>query len=494
MMSIKAKFLAIILLISLIVPVLVGFMVVRYRETSRQLRILGASTADLYALRQTRSAITAQVAHSLDYFLSGHEKEMERYRKLARDAEVAFQEWEYAIERSASLHQDKSRELQRATLMRNKHNQIKETIAKAFDLMEAGERGVAYTSLETDVEDWMNYVLVEEIDWAVSEEIREVHAAYDEVLIRLGSIPWGGQKGAEVIKTARYFLSNMFMADKLSVNIQKQHKEVIDYLIAGEARELEEFKEHGLVARVALRDWTNAIRTEEEHKEKLRNLLITTTRLEQGYNRFSEMAATTFSLKEAGKAEEISRFISDTLEPFLHEVLLLQISEVIARAEKEIDIAHQRLLKVTLRTGVTGIVIQLMVSLIIIFLVIHMIRGVIIPLEKLRMGTEQLRRGALDYRIGLRTKDEMGQLALSFDRMAEDLQNTRADITIAKEYTDNILRSMSDMLVVVSADGLIRTVNDELSPYVRIDVASGNKGKWGEREGQGSESATIGGV
>jgi hypothetical protein len=32
------------------------------------------------------------------------------------------------------------------------------------------------------------------------------------------------------------------------------------------------------------------------------------------------------------------------------------------------------------------------------------------------------------------------------------------------------------------------------TPYVRIDVASGNKGKWGEREGQGSESATIGGV
>jgi len=43
------------------------------------------------------------------------------------------------------------------------------------------------------------------------------------------------------------------------------------------------------------------------------------------------------------------------------------------------------------------------------------------PIHKLHIGTEIVGRGNLDYRVGMNTKDEIGQLSRAFDKMSEDL-------------------------------------------------------------------------
>ena len=52
-------------------------------------------------------------------------------------------------------------------------------------------------------------------------------------------------------------------------------------------------------------------------------------------------------------------------------------------------------------------------------------------------------------------RDEIGQLADSFNRMTEDLKKT----TVSKEYVDSIIKSMIDTLLVVDPEGRIRTIN-----------------------------------
>jgi signal transduction histidine kinase len=46
------------------------------------------------------------------------------------------------------------------------------------------------------------------------------------------------------------------------------------------------------------------------------------------------------------------------------------------------------------------------------------------PIQNLVLGTEEMGKGNLDYRIGLKSQDEIGQLGKSFDRMAENLKKT----------------------------------------------------------------------
>ena len=50
------------------------------------------------------------------------------------------------------------------------------------------------------------------------------------------------------------------------------------------------------------------------------------------------------------------------------------------------------------------------------------------PIHKLHKGTEVIASGNLDYKIGIDTKDEIGQLSRAFDKMTENLKKTTASV------------------------------------------------------------------
>jgi len=54
--------------------------------------------------------------------------------------------------------------------------------------------------------------------------------------------------------------------------------------------------------------------------------------------------------------------------------------------------------------------------------------SVIIPIKKLTEGAEEIGRGNLDHRIDIKTKDEIGHLAIAFNKMAEDLKESRTEL------------------------------------------------------------------
>jgi PAS domain S-box-containing protein len=86
------------------------------------------------------------------------------------------------------------------------------------------------------------------------------------------------------------------------------------------------------------------------------------------------------------------------------------------------------------------------------------------PINDLIIGTEIIGKGDLTHRVKIKSRDELGQLANSFNKMTDDLQKT----TVSKDYVDNIIRNMVDSLIVVNLDGKIKTINratEELLGY-----------------------------
>ncbi len=81
------------------------------------------------------------------------------------------------------------------------------------------------------------------------------------------------------------------------------------------------------------------------------------------------------------------------------------------------------------------------------------------PIKQLVDGTNRLADGDLTHRVNIYSKDEIGQLAASFNIMAERLKQSRQELLAAKAYTDNIIRSMSNSLLVINKDQTIRTAN-----------------------------------
>lgn len=77
------------------------------------------------------------------------------------------------------------------------------------------------------------------------------------------------------------------------------------------------------------------------------------------------------------------------------------------------------------------------------------------PVEILTETVEEVSHGNLAIKAEITTKDEVGELADSFNRMTEALQKT----TVSRNYVDNILNTMPGSLIVINPDAFIVSVN-----------------------------------
>jgi PAS domain S-box-containing protein len=81
------------------------------------------------------------------------------------------------------------------------------------------------------------------------------------------------------------------------------------------------------------------------------------------------------------------------------------------------------------------------------------------PISILDVTTQMVAQGNLTARADIRTGDELERLGGSFNMMTETLRLSQGKIIAAQEYTDNIILSMNDSLVVTGTDGAMERVN-----------------------------------
>ncbi len=81
------------------------------------------------------------------------------------------------------------------------------------------------------------------------------------------------------------------------------------------------------------------------------------------------------------------------------------------------------------------------------------------PIFMLSETTQLLGEGNLSVRADVTSGDEIQTLAESFNHMATTLQEALGQLLTAKEYTENIIKSTGDILIVTDTDMNIQTVN-----------------------------------
>ncbi len=101
-------------------------------------------------------------------------------------------------------------------------------------------------------------------------------------------------------------------------------------------------------------------------------------------------------------------------------------------------------------------------------LLVVFIRRQVGDIHFLTRSTERMTAGQYDDSISLPRRDELGNLAASFDGLRQRLQNT----TISRDYLDKILSSMSEALFIVSPQGIITRVNAAASRLLDLPEAT----------------------
>lgn len=77
------------------------------------------------------------------------------------------------------------------------------------------------------------------------------------------------------------------------------------------------------------------------------------------------------------------------------------------------------------------------------------------PIALLTRGVQGFSTGDLKEPIIITSHDEIGQLAVAFNDMTEKLRST----TVSREYMEKLIDSMNDVLIVISPEGVVQSVN-----------------------------------
>ncbi|MBK6631261.1 MAG: PAS domain S-box protein [Betaproteobacteria bacterium] len=112
---------------------------------------------------------------------------------------------------------------------------------------------------------------------------------------------------------------------------------------------------------------------------------------------------------------------------------------------------------------------------------------VVLPLRRLVLASRSFAKGQYEERVGFRSRDEIGEVALAFDQMADTIQRDMERIerdVVQLEVTGQSLRKMSQaiesspaMVLITDADGVIEYINPkftETTGYAPEEVL-GNK-------------------
>ncbi len=82
------------------------------------------------------------------------------------------------------------------------------------------------------------------------------------------------------------------------------------------------------------------------------------------------------------------------------------------------------------------------------------------PILEIARLAKNVSRGDFTEKADIKSNDELGALAENFNIMISDLQTSRDGLVSAKDYIDNIIKSLIDTLIVTDAEGTIKIINN----------------------------------
>ncbi|EPR37513.1 multi-sensor signal transduction histidine kinase [Desulfovibrio sp. X2] len=108
------------------------------------------------------------------------------------------------------------------------------------------------------------------------------------------------------------------------------------------------------------------------------------------------------------------------------------------------------------------------------------------PVQALAVGTQRIARGDLSVRLEDKSTDELGFLVQSFNRMAEDLQESQERLTQANQrlnqqnmeleargsYIEALLNNITAAVVSLDSEGRVNTVNRAAESMLGLDARS----------------------
>ena len=158
---------------------------------------------------------------------------------------------------------------------------------------------------------------------------------------------------------------------------------------------------------------------------------------------------------EAEDFEQANLMFITSIEPYFRNNIIPHISGLRTFVLKMQEERNQELNQSLERAGLANTIATIISIVMAVVLAVYIYRSIANPLTELNLAVTKLGEGNLDERIEVNSKDELGELAGAFNKMAESLEQK----TVSKEYVDNIIESIHEAIFVSDTEGKLTRFN-----------------------------------
>ena len=114
----------------------------------------------------------------------------------------------------------------------------------------------------------------------------------------------------------------------------------------------------------------------------------------------------------------------------------------------------------------------LMVTLLILFSAtwfgFYLAKDITVPIKELAEATHRIASGDLNFRIPMKSADEIGMLVQSFNQMTGDLHTNRMELEQRKKYMEIVLKNVAAGVISIDEKGMITTINTSAEQMLEI--------------------------
>ncbi|MBI5893216.1 MAG: HAMP domain-containing protein [Deltaproteobacteria bacterium] len=134
----------------------------------------------------------------------------------------------------------------------------------------------------------------------------------------------------------------------------------------------------------------------------------------------------------------------------------------------------------------TLLIVTLVIVVLATWIGYYLAKQITIPIQKLAEGTNAVAGGNLDYRINLESKDEIGLLVKSFNKMTEDLKTSKSQVEDAnidlkktnleldqrRNYMEIVLGNVAAGVISIDKAGRVSTINKAAGELLDINTVN----------------------
>ena len=422
-MSIQKKLITIIIIVGCVAAVAASFLLWSAYSLRNKAQFVVPALNYLEGIAKTSTIISSQRKVAADFMVTESAAARQEFEIHSTNADLGFQEWKRAILEQKLLGLPGEKE-DLANL---------ESIENQYDEWRKETRAVIDRKRDMKGLDWKHGHLalpsddtvLAAIDGVLEDGIEEVHWAYHNLLLSMGVIPWLVMTSSEQMERAHIAIDYFVAVIRMSDNLNKQLKEMMNYLQSGEADHLAKISRTGIQTEDALAKWAESVNRKIQLERKNVNegaLLLQS--VVSSYKQVQSLMDNIVKIKQAGNGGEAIALVKNHLQILLDKQVMPAVSVAKADSKQEINRVSNDLISTAKSAVWQALAAVILVALLITALVFRLMKMLSTSISQLQSGIESIGTGNLDNRLNPQTTDELGKLAASLDHMTERLQQS----------------------------------------------------------------------